>query len=94
MLTCFLSCVKQNLQGAREVHQFDHDVDELRGWMSEKEVVLNSEDHEHDLLGIQALIRQHDGLEVRNGPQWFAFKMKVLKRGRVAYDYLGPEAGL
>ncbi|XP_067099877.1 spectrin beta chain, non-erythrocytic 5 [Osmerus mordax] len=53
----------QNLQGAREVHQFDHDVDELRGWMSEKEVVLNSEDHEHDLLGIQALIRQHEGLE-------------------------------
>ncbi|XP_010891275.2 spectrin beta chain, non-erythrocytic 5 isoform X2 [Esox lucius] len=53
----------ENLKSACEVHQFDHDVDELKTWMSEKEVVLDSEDHEHDLLSIQALIRQHEGLE-------------------------------
>ncbi|CAB1331140.1 unnamed protein product [Coregonus sp. 'balchen'] len=53
----------ENLKSAREVHQFDHDVDELKGWMSEKEVVLDSDDHDHDLLSIQALIRQHEGLE-------------------------------
>ncbi|KAJ7990930.1 hypothetical protein DPEC_G00291990 [Dallia pectoralis] len=53
----------ENLKSAREVHQFDHDVDELKTWMSEKEVVLDSDDHEHDLLSIQALIRQHEGLE-------------------------------
>lgn len=47
------------------MHQFDHDVDELKGWMSEKEVVLDSDDHDHDLLSIQALIRQHEGLEVQ-----------------------------
>ena len=77
------------------MHQFDHDVDELRGWMSEKEVVLNSEDHEHDLLGIQALIRQHEGLEVRNGPQWFAFQNKSLEKGKGSFqDKLWPEAGL
>ncbi|XP_015205968.2 spectrin beta chain, non-erythrocytic 5 isoform X1 [Lepisosteus oculatus] len=53
----------ENLRSAREVHQFDHDVDELKGWMSEKEAGLSAEDHGHDLLGVQALLRQHDGLE-------------------------------
>ncbi|XP_072545910.1 spectrin beta chain, non-erythrocytic 5 [Salminus brasiliensis] len=53
----------EKLQSAREVHQFDHDLDELRSWISEKEVVLDSEEQEHDLLSVQALIRQHEGLE-------------------------------
>ncbi|XP_017558803.1 spectrin beta chain, non-erythrocytic 5 isoform X2 [Pygocentrus nattereri] len=53
----------ENLRSAREVHQFDHDLDELRSWISEKEVVLDSEEQEHDLLSVQALIRQHEGLE-------------------------------
>ncbi|XP_049319614.1 spectrin beta chain, non-erythrocytic 5 isoform X1 [Astyanax mexicanus] len=53
----------EKLQSAREVHQFDHDLDELRSWISEKEVVLDSEEQEHDLLSVQALIRQHNGLE-------------------------------
>uniref|UniRef100_A0A8C9YZ58 Spectrin, beta, non-erythrocytic 5 n=1 Tax=Sander lucioperca TaxID=283035 RepID=A0A8C9YZ58_SANLU len=58
---------EQNLQSAREVHQFDHDVDELKGWMAEKEAVLDSEDqdqdHDHDLHSIQTLLRQHEALE-------------------------------
>ncbi|XP_052001180.1 spectrin beta chain, non-erythrocytic 5 [Xyrauchen texanus] len=53
----------KNLCSAREVHQFDHDLDELRSWMSEKEVALDSEEQESDLLSVQALIRQHEGLE-------------------------------
>uniref|UniRef100_A0A673I813 Spectrin beta chain, non-erythrocytic 2-like n=1 Tax=Sinocyclocheilus rhinocerous TaxID=307959 RepID=A0A673I813_9TELE len=53
----------QNLRSAREVHQFDHDLDELRSWMNEKEVALDSEEQENDLLSVQALIRQHEGLE-------------------------------
>ncbi|KAG9333313.1 hypothetical protein JZ751_012838, partial [Albula glossodonta] len=53
----------KNLRAAREVHQFDHDVDELKGWMGEKEAALDSEDHGHDLLSVQALLRQHQGLE-------------------------------
>lgn len=56
----------QNLRSAQEVHQFDHDLDELRSWMNEKEVALNSEEQEYDLLSVQALIRQHEGLEVPN----------------------------
>uniref|UniRef100_A0A3Q3IUH0 Calponin-homology (CH) domain-containing protein n=1 Tax=Monopterus albus TaxID=43700 RepID=A0A3Q3IUH0_MONAL len=54
---------EQCLQAAREVHQFNHDVDELKGWMAEKEAVLDSEDHDHDLQSIQTLLRQHKALE-------------------------------
>lgn len=34
--------------------------------MNEKEVALDSEEQENDLLSVQALIRQHEGLEVPN----------------------------
>ncbi|KAM7376448.1 hypothetical protein PAMP_006181 [Pampus punctatissimus] len=54
---------EQNLQLAREVHQFHHDVDELKGWIAEKEAVLDSEDQDHDLQSIQTLLRQHEALE-------------------------------
>uniref|UniRef100_A0A3P8T408 Spectrin, beta, non-erythrocytic 5 n=1 Tax=Amphiprion percula TaxID=161767 RepID=A0A3P8T408_AMPPE len=54
---------EQNLQAAREVHQFNHDMDELKGWMAEKEAVLDSEDQGHDLQVIQTLLRQHEALE-------------------------------
>ncbi|XP_076156260.1 spectrin beta chain, non-erythrocytic 5 [Alosa pseudoharengus] len=53
----------ENLHSAREVHQFDSDVDELKSWMSEKEAGLDSEEQNHDLLSVQALIRQLEGLE-------------------------------
>ncbi|CAJ1074861.1 spectrin beta chain%2C non-erythrocytic 5 [Xyrichtys novacula] len=52
-----------DLQSAREIHQFNHDVDELKGWMAEKEAVLDSEDQDHDLHSIQTLLRQHEALE-------------------------------
>uniref|UniRef100_UPI0037E8FE98 spectrin beta chain, non-erythrocytic 5 n=1 Tax=Semicossyphus pulcher TaxID=241346 RepID=UPI0037E8FE98 len=54
---------EQDLQSAREIHQFNHDVDELKGWMAEKEAVLDSEEQEHDLHSIQTLLRQHEALE-------------------------------
>ncbi|XP_062252883.1 spectrin beta chain, non-erythrocytic 5 [Platichthys flesus] len=54
---------EQSLQSAREVHQFNHDVDELKGWMAEKELVLDTEDQDQDLQSIQTLLRQHQALE-------------------------------
>ncbi|XP_029899947.1 spectrin beta chain, non-erythrocytic 5 isoform X2 [Myripristis murdjan] len=54
---------EQNLRSAKEVHQFNHDVDELKTWMAEKEAVLDSEDPDHDLHSIQTLLRQHEALE-------------------------------
>ncbi|KAJ8377542.1 hypothetical protein AAFF_G00256380 [Aldrovandia affinis] len=53
----------ENLRAAREVHQWNRDLDELKGWMGEKEAALDSQDHGHDLLSVQALLRQHQGLE-------------------------------
>ncbi|XP_038585015.1 spectrin beta chain, non-erythrocytic 5 isoform X1 [Micropterus salmoides] len=52
---------EQSLQSAREIHQFNHDIDELKGWMAEKEAVLDSEDQ--DLHSIQTLLTQHEALE-------------------------------
>ncbi|KAK2826814.1 hypothetical protein Q5P01_021028 [Channa striata] len=54
---------EQTLQSAREVHQFNHDVDELKGWMAEKEAGLDSEDQDRDLQSVQTLLRQHKALE-------------------------------
>ncbi|XP_028993920.1 spectrin beta chain, non-erythrocytic 1 isoform X2 [Betta splendens] len=58
------SCIKareQMLQRAKDVHQFNHDVDELKGWMAEKEAVMDSDDQ--DLQSTQTLLRQHEALE-------------------------------
>ncbi|XP_027134554.1 spectrin beta chain, non-erythrocytic 5 [Larimichthys crocea] len=52
---------EQSLQSARETHQFHHDVDELKGWMAEKEAVLDSDTQ--DLNSIQTVLRQHKVLE-------------------------------
>ncbi|XP_030614955.1 spectrin beta chain, non-erythrocytic 5 [Archocentrus centrarchus] len=54
---------EQNLQAAREIHQFNRDVEELKGWMAEKEAVLDSDDLGHDLHSVQTLLRQHEALE-------------------------------
>lgn len=61
--------VLQYLQSAKEIHQFNHDVDELKGWMAEKEAVLDSEEQDHDLQSIQTLLRQHEALEVGDKQQ-------------------------
>ncbi|TSO67499.1 Spectrin beta chain, non-erythrocytic 5 [Bagarius yarrelli] len=53
----------ENLQSAHEVHQFDHDLDELKSWISEKEIMLDLEDRKDDLISVKACIRQHEGLE-------------------------------
>lgn len=54
----------QSLQSAKEIHQFHHDVDELKDWMAEKEAVLDTEE-DQDLHSIQTLMKQHEALEVR-----------------------------
>ncbi|XP_061843662.1 spectrin beta chain, non-erythrocytic 5 [Nerophis lumbriciformis] len=54
---------EQNLQSAREIHQFHHDVDELKNWMAEKEAVLDSDDQDQDLHGIHTRLQQHEALE-------------------------------
>lgn len=52
-------------------------MDELKGWMAEKEAVLDSEDQ--DLHSIQTLLRQHEALEVGNTQQ--AGRTEVWREG-------------
>lgn len=44
-------------------------MDELKGWMAEKEAVLDTEE-EQDLHSIQTLVKQHEALEVREHSFW------------------------
>ncbi|XP_071665312.1 spectrin beta chain, non-erythrocytic 5 [Patagioenas fasciata] len=53
----------ENLIAARHVHQYDHDVDEVKGWMQEKEAVVDIEDYGYDLPGVQTLLSQLEGVE-------------------------------
>ncbi|XP_075049076.1 spectrin beta chain, non-erythrocytic 5 [Mixophyes fleayi] len=51
------------LTTAHQVHQFDHEVDELLSWIQEKEVIVNTDDYGYDLSGVQTLLSQHEGFE-------------------------------
>ncbi|XP_053169097.1 spectrin beta chain, non-erythrocytic 5 [Hemicordylus capensis] len=53
----------ENLRAAHHVHQYDRDVDDLKGWMQEKEAVVDREDYGYDLPGVQTLLSQHEGVE-------------------------------
>ncbi|XP_027737533.1 spectrin beta chain, non-erythrocytic 5 [Empidonax traillii] len=53
----------ENLRAACQVHQYDHDVDEVKGWMQEKEAVVDIEDYGYDLPGVQTLLSHLEGVE-------------------------------
>ncbi|NWJ06160.1 SPTN5 protein, partial [Crypturellus undulatus] len=53
----------ENLRAAQQVHRYDHDVDEVKGWMQEKEAVVDIEDYGYDLPGVQTLRSQLEGVE-------------------------------
>ncbi|XP_029453305.1 spectrin beta chain, non-erythrocytic 5 [Rhinatrema bivittatum] len=53
----------EKLAIAHQVHKFDHNVAKLRSWMQEKEAVADTDDYGYDLLGLQTLLSQHEGLE-------------------------------
>uniref|UniRef100_A0A8C0BAD1 Calponin-homology (CH) domain-containing protein n=1 Tax=Buteo japonicus TaxID=224669 RepID=A0A8C0BAD1_9AVES len=54
----------ENLRAAHQVHQYDHDVDEVKGWMQEKEAVVDIEDYGYDLPGVQTLLSQLEGRDL------------------------------
>ena len=41
----------------------DRDANETKGWISEKDVALSSDDYGRDLESVKILQRKHDGLE-------------------------------
>ena len=38
-------------------------MDETKGWISEKDTALSTDDYGRDLAGVQTLQRKHEGLE-------------------------------
>lgn len=51
-----LSLVRQEkLFGAHEIQRFNRDADETIAWISEKDVVLSSDDYGRDLASVQTL---------------------------------------
>ncbi|XP_060526882.1 spectrin alpha chain isoform X2 [Cylas formicarius] len=54
---------QDKLYGAHEIQRFNRDADETVAWISEKDVVLSSDDYGRDLASVQALQRKHEGVE-------------------------------
>lgn len=54
---------QEKLFGAHEIQRFNRDADETVAWISEKDVVLSSDESGRDLASVQALQRKHEGVE-------------------------------
>uniref|UniRef100_A0A4D5R8U1 Spectrin alpha chain n=2 Tax=Scolopendra TaxID=41364 RepID=A0A4D5R8U1_SCOVI len=54
---------QENLFGAHEIQRFNRDADETIAWITEKDVVLSSDDYGRDLASVQTLQRKHEGVE-------------------------------
>ncbi|XP_022655531.1 spectrin beta chain, non-erythrocytic 1-like isoform X3 [Varroa destructor] len=54
---------KDALIGAKQVHTFGKNADELIDWMIEKDAVINTDECGHDLETIQRNARLHEGFE-------------------------------
>jgi len=46
---------QEKLFGAHEIQRFNRDADETVAWISEKDVVLSSDDYGRDLASVQTL---------------------------------------
>ncbi|XP_066141929.1 spectrin alpha chain isoform X1 [Euwallacea fornicatus] len=71
---------QDKLYGAHEIQRFNRDADETVAWISEKDVVLSSDDYGRDLASVQALQRKHEGVE----RDLAALEDKVLTLGKEA----------
>ncbi|GFT44789.1 spectrin alpha chain [Nephila pilipes] len=59
-----LTLLKQEkLFGAHEIQRFNRDADETIAWITEKDLVLSSDDYGRDLVSVQTLQRKHEGIE-------------------------------
>ncbi|XP_049820921.1 spectrin alpha chain isoform X3 [Aethina tumida] len=79
---------QDKLYGAHEIQRFNRDADETVTWISEKDVVLSSDDYGRDLASVQALQRKHEGVE----RDLAALEDKVLNLGKEADRLSGVHA--
>ncbi|UYV70522.1 SPTAN1 [Cordylochernes scorpioides] len=54
---------QEKLYGALEIQRFNRDADEAIAWITEKDLMLSSDDYGRDLVSVQTLQRKHEGLE-------------------------------
>lgn len=54
---------QEKLFGAHEIQRFNRDADETVAWITEKDVVLSSDEFGRDLASVQTLQRKHEGVE-------------------------------
>jgi spectrin alpha len=80
---------QEKLFGAHEIQRFNRDADETVAWISEKDVVLSSDDYGRDLASVQTLQRKHDGVE----RDLAALEDKVTTLGHEADRLCGIHAG-
>jgi len=80
---------QEKLFGAHEIQRFNRDADETVAWISEKDVVLSSDDYGRDLASVQTLQRKHDGVE----RDLAALEDKVTTLGQEADRLCGIHAG-
>lgn len=71
---------QEKLFGAHEIQRFNRDADETIAWITEKDVVISSDDYGRDLASVQALQRKHEGIE----RDLAALEDKVVTLGREA----------
>ena len=57
---------QEALAGARKVHAYVRDADDVIERIQEKDMIVSSENYGHDLESVQALIVKHEGFEVSN----------------------------
>ena len=76
---------QEKLFGAHEIQRFNRDADETIAWMTEKDVVISSDDFGRDLASVQALQRKHEGIE----RDLAALEDKVITLGREAERLCG-----
>jgi spectrin alpha len=56
-LKTLTSLRQEKLFGAHEIQRFNRDADETIAWITEKDVVLSSDDYGRDLVSVQTLQR-------------------------------------
>ncbi|XP_022242846.1 spectrin alpha chain-like isoform X2 [Limulus polyphemus] len=54
---------QEKLFGAHEIQRFNRDADETIAWITEKDLVLSSDEYGRDLVSVQTLQRKHEGIE-------------------------------
>lgn len=69
---------QEKLFGAHEIQRFNRDADETVAWISEKDVVLSSDDYGRDLASVQTLQVETRVIYLHHITQNISVELKVI----------------